>query len=164
MTTALVRTRLATDHDVTAVHELYNRCSGQTRESRFHVPVQRVSRRLAEQLVLPSHGWSIVAEQGDELVGHACAGPLSPTAVEVALLVDDAVQGSGIGTRLLRELVTSATDRGFEALVCSVEPHNDAMPATVRRAGLAGTTSYVDGVVEIVVPLATDVQAERQPA
>jgi L-amino acid N-acyltransferase YncA len=164
MTTALVRTRLATDHDVAAVHELYNRCSGQTRESRFHVPVQQVSRRLAEQLVLPRHGWSIVAEQGDDLVGHGCAGPLSPTAVEVALLVDDAVQGSGIGTRLLRDLVTSATARGFESMVCSVEPHNDAMPATVRRAGLAGTSSYVDGIVEIVVPLAPEVHAERQPA
>jgi ribosomal protein S18 acetylase RimI-like enzyme len=164
MTTALVRTRLATDRDVAAVHDLYNRCSWQTRESRFHVPVHRVSRRLVEQLVLPPHGWSIVAEQGHELVGHACAGPLSPTAVEVALLVDDAMQGTGIGTRLLRELASEAADRGFDSVVCSVEPHNEAMPATVRRAGLTGTSSYVDGVLEIVVPLDTATCAERRPA
>jgi hypothetical protein len=35
---------------------------------------------------------------------------------------------------------------------------------TVRRAGLNGVPSYVDGIVEIVVPLATDEDEIQQPA
>jgi predicted N-acetyltransferase YhbS len=164
MTTALVRTRQATEDDVAAVLALHERCSAQTLEQRFHAAVPGISLRLARRLVLPPGGWSIVAEQCGQVVGHGCAGPLSDTEVEVGLLVDDAFQGSGIGSRLIRDLAGGAAERGFRALVCEVEPDNESVLPTVHKAGLRADTAYVDGVLEIVVPLAQVVACDQQTA
>lgn len=153
MTTTLVRTREATADDLADVLTMFNGCSAATLESRFHVPVVHVPERVVRQLLVPPGGWSLLAQQGQEVVGHACAAPVTPAAVEIGLLVDDAVQGTGVGTRLVRELATTARERGFSSLTCSVAPDNDAVLATVRRAGLSGVSRYEDGVVEIEVPL-----------
>jgi ribosomal protein S18 acetylase RimI-like enzyme len=155
MTTSLVRTRLATSDDVHAVLALHRRCSPQTLEHRFHVPVSRVPEHLVRALVSPPRGWSIVAEQGSEVIGHGCAGETSSHRVEVGLLVDDAYQGTGVGTRLMRDLAVSAAERGYDSLVCAVEPDNMSVLPTVHRAGLEAVSTYVDGVVELEIPLLT---------
>jgi GNAT superfamily N-acetyltransferase len=161
MTTALVRMRSATTDDVAAVRVLHERCSAQTLERRFHAPVGRISDRLARQLTVPEGGWSVLAEQGEEVVGHGCAGPLSPDQVEIGLIVDDAFQGTGIGTRLVRELARTAAERGYHSLLCEVEPDNDSVLPTVRRAGLEPVTCHVDGVLEIEVPLCGVTEQDR---
>jgi L-amino acid N-acyltransferase YncA len=153
MTTTLVRTRQATADDVSAVLALHRRCSPQTLEQRFHVPVTSVPERLVRALVTPERGWSIVAEQGDRVIGHGCAGETSSEQVEIGLLVDDAHQGTGVGTRLMRDLASTAAERGYDSLLCAVEPDNESVLPTVHRAGLEAVTSCVDGVVEIEVPL-----------
>jgi predicted N-acetyltransferase YhbS len=155
MTTSLVRTRPAGVDDVDAVRELHDRCSPAALERRFHVPTTRVSPRLAEQLVLPRRGWSLVAEQCGEVVGHACVAEVSRTQLEVGLIVEDAQQGCGIGSRLLRDLAREAAARGYSSLVCLAQADNDSVLRTVRRAGLAGEPSYDDDLLEIVVPLST---------
>jgi len=164
MTTSLVRTRQACADDVAAVLELYGRCSPQTLELRFHVPVTTVPERLVRDLVQSPEGWSVVAEQAEEVIGHGCAGRLSASRVEIGLLVDDAFQGTGVGTRMLRDLATSAVERGYTTMMCSVAPDNASVLPTVRRAGLEGLTTYVDGVLEIEIPLEAGSAALRQPA
>lgn len=164
MTTSLVRTRHATDDDVTGVQELYDRCSPNTLERRFHVPVARVSSALVGELVRPRRGWSLLAEQGEEIVGHGCVGETSREQVEVGLLVDDAFQGTGVGTRLMRDLAAMAAERGYRSLVCCVAPDNPSVLPTVRRAGLPHVCSYVDGVVEIEVPLLEHPARLQEPA
>jgi ribosomal protein S18 acetylase RimI-like enzyme len=164
MTTSLVRTRYATSRDVAAVLALHERCSPQTLEHRFHIAVTSVSEDLVRELVTPHRGWSIVAEQGEQVVGHGCAGETSPDQVEVGLLVDDAFQGTGVGTRLMRDLASAAAERGYGSLLCSVAPDNESVLPTVRRAGLESRSSYVDGVVEIEVPLIDHPAWMRQPA
>jgi predicted N-acetyltransferase YhbS len=164
MTTSLVRTRHATDQDVGAVLALHRRCSPQTLEDRFHVPVTEVPEHLVRALVTPERGWSIVAEQGDEVIGHGCAGELSIGQVEVGLLVDDAFQGTGVGTRLMRDLASTAAERGYDSLLCTVAPDNESVMPTVRRAGLEAVSSHVDGVVEIEVPLLHHVCRAQQTA
>ena len=164
MTTSLVRTRYATDDDVGAVLALHDRCSPQTLERRFHVPTRRVPESVVRELVTPRRGWSLVAQQGAEVVGHGCAGETSPGQVEVGLLVDDAFQGTGIGTRLMRDLAATAAERGYASLLCSVSPDNASVLPTVRRAGLDSVSRYVDGVVEIEVPLLEHPARMQQPA
>jgi ribosomal protein S18 acetylase RimI-like enzyme len=161
MTTSLVRTRLATVEDVRSVGALYDRCSAQTLQRRFHTPVWNLSDRMVRRLISPPDGWSLVATRGQEVVGHGCAGPVSPTTVEVGLLVDDACQGTGVGTRLMRDLAGSAAERGYASLVCLVEPDNESVLSTVRRAGLAGVPSYVDGLLEIDVALPQSLGRQR---
>ncbi len=164
MTTSLVRTRHGTLDDVEAVVALHTRCSPETLRRRFHVPLPAVSGRLARQLLAPPRGWSVLAEQCDELVGLGCAGPLSATRLEVGLLVEDACHGSGIGSRMLRELARDARVRGFRDLVCLAEPDNGSLLPTVRRAGLEGVPSWVDGLLEVVVPLPAGRRGLRRPA
>jgi GNAT superfamily N-acetyltransferase len=164
MTTSLVRTRHATDDDVAAVQALYDRCSPHTLERRFHVPLSRVSAGLVRELVTPRRGWSLLAVQGEEIVGHGCAGETSPGQVEVGLLVDDACQGTGVGTRLMSELAATAAERGYRSLLCCVAPDNPSVLPTVRRAGLPHESAYVDGMVEIAVPLLEHPAQLREPA
>jgi GNAT superfamily N-acetyltransferase len=153
MTTSLVRTRPAGPDDVDAVHALHDRCSPDALHRRFHVPTSRVPRHLVERLVAPRRGWSVVAEQCDQVVGHGCAGELSPGVIEVGLLVEDAQQGRGIGVRMLRDLAAEGAARGYRHLVCLAQPDNEPALATVRRAGLAAHEQLCDGLLEIVVPL-----------
>jgi GNAT superfamily N-acetyltransferase len=164
MTTSLVRTRQATADDIDAVRDLYDRCSPQTLEHRFHASLQRVPERLLPRLLEPRPGWSLLAVQGEEVIGHGCAGSVSTATVEVGLIVDDAFQGTGVGTRLLRDLAGSAVERGFRSLLCLVEPDNEAVLRTVQRAGLEGVSGYVDGLLEIRVDLPRRSAGLRQPA
>jgi len=105
------------------------------------VPVTHVPERLVHQLVSPRGGWSVLAEQCGVVVGLASAGPLTADALEVGLIVEDRHQGSGVGSRMLRDLARDAHERGYRRLVCLAEPDNDAVLPTVRRAGRATTTS-----------------------
>jgi GNAT superfamily N-acetyltransferase len=154
MTTSLVTTRHATPDDVAAVVALHERCSPATLRRRFHVPVSHVPERLVRELVAPERGWSVLAEQHGEAVGLACAGALTATQLEVGLLVEDRLHGTGVGSGMLRDLAREAASRGYHSLKCFVEPDNESMLPTVRRAGLHGEPSWVDGLVEIVMPLA----------
>lgn len=164
MTTSLVRTRHAALGDLTTVRELYDRCSPQTLERRFHAPLGRVPERVVRQLVEPRGGWSLLAMQGEEVIGHGCAGTVDPVTVEVGLLVDDAFQGTGVGTRLMRDLAGSAAERGYRSLLCVVEPDDEAVLRTVARAGLEGVPGLVDGLVEIHVALPAQREGLQQPA
>ncbi len=132
-------------------------------ERRFHSPVGHLREQAVRRLVSPPHGWSLVATTGPDVVGHGCAGELSPTTVEIGLLVDDAYQGTGVGTRLVRDLAATATERGYHSMVCLVEPDNDSVLRTLRRAGLTGAPVSVDGLIEIDVALPRS-RDRRQPA
>lgn len=164
LTTSLVRTRDTTPDDVGAVASMYRRCSPATLEQRFHVPMTSVPERVVRHLVTPPDGWSLIAEQGAEVVGHGCAAPTSRTSVEIGLLVDEAFQGTGVGTRLVRDLAAGARSRGYGSMVCSVVPDNEAVLRTVRRAGFDGVPRWVDGVVEIDIALGALEDDLRQPA
>jgi GNAT superfamily N-acetyltransferase len=143
---------------------MHLRCSAETLHRRFHVPLPHVSARLVRRLVAPSDGWSVLAEQCDEVIGLACAGPVSDTEIEVGLLVEDAHQGTGVGTRLLRQVAGEAAERGYRTLVLLAQPDNDSVLRTVRRAGLHGASRWTDGLLEVTAPLASDPRELGQPA
>ena len=164
MTTALVRTRTATLDDVERVVALHARCSPASLHRRFHVPVPEVHDRLVRRLIAPPGGWSVLAEQRGQPVGLGCAGPLSRTELEVGLLVEDAHQGSGVGSRMLRELAREGRLRGYRAIFCLAESDNASVLPTVHRAGLDGVATVVDGLLEVVVPLPVRPQGLIRPA
>ena len=164
MTTSLVRTRHGTPGDVAAVTALHERCSPASVTRRFHAPMTRLAPRLAHQLIAPEGGWSLLAEQAGTVVAMACAGPLSTTDLEVGLLVEDACQGLGIGARLLRELADEAAGRGYASLLCLTQPDNEAVPATIRKAGLTARPTLGDGLLRVVMPLAAPVASLPLPA
>jgi len=163
-TTTVARTRHAGVHDVDQVTAMHLRCSAETLHRRFHVPLPHVSPRLVRRLVAPTDGWSVLAELCGEVIGLACAGPVSDTEIEVGLLVEDAHQGTGVGTRLLRQVAADAAERGYRMLVLLAQPDNDSVLRTVRRAGLGGGSRWNDGVLEVTAPLPPDARELDRPA
>ena len=162
MTTTLVRTRLADVHDLEQIAAMHQRCSAETLHRRFHVPLPAVPQGLIRRMIVSSTGWSLVAEQCGEVIGLACAGPLSSTDLEVGLLVEDAHHGTGVGSRLLRDAADEAAARGYQRLVCLTQPDNDSFLRSVRRAGFEGVSTWSDGLLEVAIPLpALECELER---
>ncbi len=77
-----------------------------------------------------------------------------PGRAEVAFGVDDAHQGQGIASALMRHLVTIARDAGLKALVAEVLPENAPMLKVFERCGLNMTTRREAGVVHVTLDLA----------
>jgi GNAT superfamily N-acetyltransferase len=154
MTTGIVtaeRLRLARPEDAPALHRMFARCSADTRYARFHGPVRALpARYLAEALAGdPDLHDALVVETTEDLVALGSArqldGPGRP-AVDIGLLVEDAAQDRGLGTRLLLTLAARARSRGAAFLHCDVLAHNRRLIDTVRRT-LGPVATRSDGPV-----------------
>jgi len=91
---------------------------------------------------LEEAGRKVIAGGGRYVV---CA----PRNAEVAFMVDDAHQGLGIGSLLMRHLVACARSAGLEALVAEVLHGNMAMLKVFERAGLALQTRREAGALHL---------------
>ena len=75
-------------------------------------------------------------------------------AAEVAFTVDDALQGRGIGTRLLERLAGAAAAAGIEEFVAEVLPENRSMLGVFQDAGFDVVRELGGGEVEVRFPIA----------
>jgi RimJ/RimL family protein N-acetyltransferase len=75
-----------------------------------------------------------------------------PTRAEMALVVEDAYQGRGVGTALLRALAAVALDRGITVFDAYVLGENHAMLDLLARERPDSSTT-TDGVVTVRVPV-----------
>lgn len=142
-----VSTRHGEIHDVEAIEAMHGRCSESSLYRRFHAPLPRVSTRLVRQMVAPTGGWSLLAEHEGDVVGFACAAPVSSSEVDVGLLVEDRHQHQGLGARMLHEVALEAAERGFHRIQLFAQPDNERVLATVQRAGLIGRVTWHDHVL-----------------
>ena len=138
--------------DAAALQRLIGRSSDRTVELRFFGPLKRLSdhqaRRFAEvdgrdrfalvALDPEDHG-EIVAVVRYEREGG------SDTA-EYAALVEDRMQGRGLGFSLTRALIEAARERGIRRLHAYVLPENEAMLGLLRRLGLPERVRWEEGV------------------
>lgn len=108
-----VEIRPARPEDVDRILELVNRFAAQ------NVMLPRTEAGIQRSL----GDWLVAADekQADApIVGCGSLVALTPTLVEVrSLAVDDSQQGTGLGSRLVTELVTLARERGYEQ-VCAL--------------------------------------------
>jgi GNAT superfamily N-acetyltransferase len=129
---------------------MFDRCSPDTRYGRFHGLLHALPERyLAEALSADEalHD-ALVVEGWDpgELAALGSARALGGTVVEVGLLVEDAAQRRGLGTRVLLTLAGRARSRGVTELRCDVLHRNRALLGTLGRA-LGPTDVRSDGLV-----------------
>jgi len=94
----------------------------------------------------------------DEAAGPVIAGGgryivSEPGRAEVAFGLDDAHQGQGIASALMRHLVVIAREAGMRELVAEVLPDNVPMLKVFERCGLATTTRRDAGVVHVTLDL-----------
>lgn len=131
-----VATRPVRPDDLVAFERMWARLSEETIYRRFHAPIKRLSLKLRRYLVEVDHvdHDALVAVAGGEVIAvaryHRCADDRA--AAEVAVLVEDAWQGRGLGVRMLRELASLARDRGIRLLTGDVQADNLRMLELVQ--------------------------------
>ncbi len=138
--------RAAGDQDVAAITSFISGLSLRTRYLRFFTgagPSSAVIRLLAGG----TGADVLVATCDGVVVGHAIAveveDPGSPVLADVGVVVADAWQGRGVGSALLRTLVTRAGGRGAAGITMSVLPENRRVLANLAPS--AGDKSPVTG-------------------
>ena len=162
--------RQAADQDVDALVAFLRSLSSESQYFRF-LGVRRLYAPSVRALLSSRSGpaTSLVAECGGRIVAFAgfYSTPESPDRAEVAFAVADALQGHGIGTRMLEQLARIARAQDiftFDAYVMADELSHGAECSAIRA--LPVTTTLEDGLLHVVVSLLeterfTDVAAKR---
>jgi L-amino acid N-acyltransferase YncA len=106
--------RQAAEHDASSVLAIYEPIVRYTPVSFETEPptVQEMAARIAR-----SHEW-LVIERNRHVIGYAYAAPFHPRAayrwsVEISIYLAQGARGSGLGSKLLLELIDNLSRRGF---------------------------------------------------
>jgi AcrR family transcriptional regulator/RimJ/RimL family protein N-acetyltransferase len=149
--------RLARPEDASEVAAMHDRCSERSRFQRYFSLTDWRDIRL-RRLAGGHRGASLVAMSRDgDIIALGNVFPESGSGGrtgEIALIVQDAAQGTGVGTALLDRLVHTATRIGFEKVVAHVLAENAGMKRLLDATGLTWTTSVEEGVLSMTAELA----------
>ncbi|HTO89117.1 MAG TPA: GNAT family N-acetyltransferase [Thermoanaerobaculia bacterium] len=164
---ATVRLRSIRPTDTASVEQLHRRLSPESLYFRFlGSPGSDAAARKAAW-ICGADGLNqvvLVVESGDRIVATAgyYVEPKRAGRAEVAFTVEDAVQGQGVGTRLLERLAEIARERGISTFVADVHPQNRRMLEVFRNCGFAVEQRVEEGVVRVIISLeATPAFQER---
>mgnify|MGYP001387874268 CR=1 FL=1 len=153
-----VHLRQIRPEDAPAIVDMHARFSPRTRYLRYFSPYPRIPDRDLRRFVTVDHHdrEAFVVLSGDRIVAvgrYERLGPDAPEA-EVALVVEDAYQGRGIGSVLLEYLAEAARQEGISRFVAEVLPENGAMLRVFGDFGYQVRRQYADGVVHLSFPIA----------
>jgi acetyl coenzyme A synthetase (ADP forming)-like protein len=157
-----VRLRAVRDADAEAIVDLFAGLSERSLYYRF-MTTHRVDLAEARRIVgSDPNNVLIVAERGSVLCGLAgyYRAPAKPERAEVAFAVADALQGHGLGTRMLERLAEIGRDRGVRAFDAYVLGDNLAMMDVFLQSGFALTQGLEQGVFHVALDLAPTAQFE----
>lgn len=123
--------------DAARVQRFVRGLSDRSRRRRFFAPVRELSADLLASVARAAgpRERNVAAVAGGEIVALAQCIAVTRREAEFALAVDDAWQGLGLGTRLLRTLCDHAREAGFETLAGDVLADNWPMLACAVALG-----------------------------
>ena len=151
-----MRLRAVREDDAARVLTLFGQLSERSLYYRFMM-MPRVDLAEARKIVAVDYDQRMViaAERGDALCGIAgyYRDPHKPERAEVAFAVADAMQGRGLGTRLLEQLAEIARTRGVRAFDAYVLGENLAMMDVFLQSGFALTQRLEQGVFHVALDL-----------
>ena len=143
------------------LQRFHARLSPETVQHRFHGFKRELSVPLAHTFanVDGVNDAAIVATTGTRgrIVGVARYCRLSPSVAEVAIVVEDAYQGRGMGGRLMRHLRELALANGITVFVAEVLADNTPMLHLLRKMGTT-RTRHDRGDCEVEGDLTTHAQ------
>jgi len=158
-----VATRPVRPDDLSAFYRLWPRLSPDTVYRRFHSPLHTLPPEAVQRFVTVDHDLrdAVVGLVGDDVVGVARydRSPGDPTVAEIAILVEDAWQGVGLGRQLRGELIRLAALRGVRTLPATVQPDNERVIALIRRLLPRATFTPDDDVLDVVSPVGVSAPA-----
>jgi GNAT superfamily N-acetyltransferase len=177
----LISVRRAVSADREALTRMFERCTVATRYRRFHAPVSAIPERyLAEALSGGAFHYALVAYPapadrdaggGSDSVAAVAAVVCDPGApaggivalascrtvdegaAELGLLIEDAWQRHGLGTRLLRDLMTQASRSGLRVLAAQLLAEQAWIIGLLRPYGSCRLVSARDGVLNVTLRL-----------
>jgi acetyl coenzyme A synthetase (ADP forming)-like protein len=157
-----LRLREVREADADAVVTLFAGLSAQSLYYRF-MTTHRVDLAEARRIVSPDpDNLLIVADRGGTLCGIAgyYRAAASSGHAEVAFAVADALQGHGLGTRMLERLAEIGRARGVRAFDAYVLGDNLAMMDVFLQSGFTLTQALDQGVFHIALDLEPTAQFE----
>ena len=151
----LVHIRPIEDGDRAALLALNARASDQSIFYRFFTLSRHAADAYVDRLLRPESDEhkALVALTGDDLVGVVAYERVSSRSAEIALLVDDEQQHSGIGTLLIEHLASYARHCGIHQFVAEVLAENAAMILVVRDLGFDIESHLDRGVLRLTFDL-----------
>src|SRR5664279_1429778 len=136
---------------------MHERCSDRTLYRRYLSGVAEWRDISLRRLTGGHRGSTLVVMSEDgSIVGLGNVFPDQPgdgRDAELAEIVEDAYQGRGIGTRLLRHMLELAQRLGFQNVVATVLAENAEMLAVLEATGLDWTRDLDESVFTIRAPL-----------
>jgi RimJ/RimL family protein N-acetyltransferase len=161
-TSIQIRPIRAEDHD--ELRRFYAGLSEESRRTRFFATTAGIGDRQSTYFCTPDHahregfvavtGLSGQADRSDRIVGHVCLEPDGPDRAEIAIAVADAVQGRGVGRRLVEVAVDWARRDGIRTLTATMLAGNPAIQRLLLHLGLPTTSRPVGaGVVQLKIEL-----------
>jgi GNAT superfamily N-acetyltransferase len=134
----------------------YDRLSHHTAYQRFFTVMRRLPPDWARMFATVDYQrrLALVAERGQagapEIVGVGRYEPMDdPSMVEVAFVVQDGLQGLGLGSILLRHLLEAAEARGIHRFCAYVLADNTRMLDLLTRFTVIRERHIEDGVVTL---------------
>jgi GNAT superfamily N-acetyltransferase len=157
----IIHVRPVSERDTEALSALYIRASPRSRYQRFFTAGISIDREV-QRLVTPSADHvALVAEHDGLAVGVASYEILNGTQAEIAVLVDDAWQGEGIGSLLIEHLAAMARRAGIREFVGGVLATNVTMlrASASLAPGIARDHGEDPGAVRVHIPTQPDERA-----
>lgn len=149
--------RLGRPEDADAVAAMHERCSERTRYRRYLTGVGKWRELSLRQLAGGHRGATLLVMSEDgSIVGLGNVFPDQPgeaRAAEIAEIVEDAYQGRGIGTLLLRHMLELAQRLGFQNVVATLLAENAEMLAVLEATGLDWTRALDNRALTMRAPL-----------
>ena len=155
--------------DLAALSGFFAGLSMRTRVQRFFAPVRPTPAMV--RLACSSTD-ALVATHGGVIIGHAMAAdqaagsraPLEGRVTEIGVVVADAWQGQGVGSALVRALISRARARGVTSLSMDVLPANRQVLAMIASHWTAARTQRAADCVIIQAALPPERRAVPPPA
>jgi RimJ/RimL family protein N-acetyltransferase len=136
--------------DTEAVGRLFTRLSAESLYRRFFSPISRLDHFTSSVLRVDSlEREAVAAVEDGEIIGVAqySRRPGADTA-ELAILVADAWQRQGLGTRMIAALEQTAFDHGIRAFAVDVQGDNYGALRLLRRVAPGLHLAFSGGVGE----------------
>ena len=137
----------------------FEETSEQSRFFRFMRGIDRLTETELDYLVNvdgKDHVALVATLESGQGIGVAryVRDPDDATVAEAALIVIDAHQGRGVGTKLLQALADTALENGIDAFTAYVLPDNRAVVDAMKRAG--AITQTEDSLLRMTIRLPID--------
>jgi RimJ/RimL family protein N-acetyltransferase len=155
-----VSIRLSRPEDMAGVEEMHERSSSESRYQRYFTPMNEWREDNLRRISGGHRGATlVVTDMHDRIIALGNVFPVGPDATdtaEIAVIVDDAWHGAGVGMVLTRHLISVARRMGFAALVAYVLAGNNAMLGLLGKTGLEWVPAPAPDFGDSVTALTAD--------